>query len=367
MALDVGKLVEIRKEAAAAYIALGFDDSEMTKSDVLKCVCADMRVAVINFKPSNQDGLATVLGRMYMYSEDSTDTEPASFDPILTKAVAEKERITKKYDLLPAKKKPYKREEPVCPSGQSNDASKSDAASATTSPAKKPEDAVAPSENQSPAVVEKPEAHGENLPAVQEAAKDKMVVGINKNRATALRINGIDIPNDLIYWYGIKKNGVVVDAQPYVGLKCVEYLASKMDILFVDPRANDPAVPVNQLARGIDFEVVKNPWVENEWGPKGVAVVRGFFRTKDGQVYSDLGTATSENTNGMQKRNLLEQAISRAIVRSGRMATHCNLCSVEEANLEISKDKVLVKGGLPNEHGEIIDAEFNIISQTGSG
>lgn len=198
------------------------------------------------------------------------------------------------------------------------------------------------------------------------AGDNKLVVGINKNRQTAVTINGVEIPNEHIFWYGIRKAGKVVNAKPYIDIKGLEYLATKMDILYVDPRSKDPNFPINQLVPAIDIEIVKSPWVDNNLGPKGVALVRGIVRTKSGIIYTDIGSAAPENLNGKQKQFPLEQAIARGRGRALRVATFCSMCSYEEADLKIDGNNVVVKG-VPNENGEIIDAEFSLISSSSSG
>lgn len=171
---------------------------------------------------------------------------------------------------------------------------------------------------------------------------------INHNKTDAIVINEIAVPNEYIVLY--KQGQKLV---PYIKEKGLEFLAGKMG-LWVDPRSRDPSVPVDELKPAIDHEVIKYPWVENEFGPKGVCIVKGIVRLANGQIFTDIGTVTAENSNAMQKKYPLENAITRAKARALRDATHCNVCSLEEADLD-PKD------------GKVIDAEFTIVQKGGEG
>ena len=167
---------------------------------------------------------------------------------------------------------------------------------------------------------------------------------INHNKTDAVVINNIAIPNEYIVLY--KQGNKLV---PFIREKGLVFLAGKMGI-WSDPRANDPTFPADKLIPAIDHEVIKYPWVENEFGPKGVCIVKGIVRMSNGQVFTEEGTTTPENMNAMQKKYPLENAITRAKARALRDATHCNVCSLEEADIDPKN---------------IIDAEFTVVSQGG--
>jgi hypothetical protein len=199
------------------------------------------------------------------------------------------------------------------------------------------------------------------LPATVPVQTQTGMTVVNKNAPTAVRVNDIDIPNEYIVWYATRQNGKLVGAKPYIVEKGLEYLAGRLG-LWTDPRASDPAVPVEQLNGPVGYKVIKYPWTENDMGPKGVCIVEGIVRMANGQVFTDIGTVTPDNTNTMQKKYPLENAITRAKARALRSATQCNICSLEEADIQTSGDKVLVRGAVPNQNGEIIDAEFTVVN-----
>ncbi len=192
-----------------------------------------------------------------------------------------------------------------------------------------------------------------------------MPISVNRNKTTAVTVNGIPIPNEHITWYATKQNGKVIGAKAYIDEKGLEYLAGRMG-LYIDPRSTDPNFPIEKINPAIQVVPVKMPGQENDWGGKNVCIFKAFVRMKDGQVFEEYGTATPENLNTMQKKYPIEMAITRAKARALRSATACNICSMEEASLEVSGDKVLIKG-LPGENGQIIDAEWFPIVTSGGG
>lgn len=192
------------------------------------------------------------------------------------------------------------------------------------------------------------------------------VTVMNKNAPTAIRINGFDIPNNHIVWYATRKDGKLVGAKPYIDEKGLEGLAGRMG-LWVDPRSSDPTFPIENLIPAIKVIPVKMPQTENEWGGKGDVVFKALVRMANGQIFEEYATANSGNLNSMQKKYPIENCITRAKARALRSATACNICSIEEACIETSGDKVLVRGCVPNQNGEIIDAEYTAFTVSSGG